>query len=207
MLNGDMRGMRRRHRTSTAVLAAGLAVLVALVLGGCSNDDPKYKPGTLPPLSPSGSASGSASTTPTASPTGTQGLSDKEQVKAVYLGFIRHYQQAEDQPPARRRSFLAQWMTDPGLTSMTKAIDKQVEEHKHSSGHFAVNIISIKVSGSTATVDDCLDQRHFDMKDTRTGKVVGEGSDFVWTLVRMKHTEVGWRVSKPTYRNKSCVPH
>ncbi|HEX6445427.1 MAG TPA: hypothetical protein VF053_10090 [Streptosporangiales bacterium] len=181
-----------------------LVVVAALTLAACSTNDPKYRPGTLPPLSPTPTAVASSSASP--SPTGTRGMADKDQVRVVYLGFVRHYQQAEDQPAGRRRAFLSQWMTDPGLASMTKAIDQQVAQHRHSSGRFRPNIMSIKVSGSTAIVDDCLDQRHFHMKDTRTGKVVGGGSDFLWAVVTLKKAAEGWRVSNPSYRNKTCVP-
>lgn len=181
-----------------------LAALASLSLVGCSHSDSRYRPGTLPPLSPSSAAS--VSTTRKPAPTGTQGLSDRDQIKSIYVQFVRHYQQAEDQPAAQRRAFLSRWMTDPGLSSMTEAIDRQVAEHKHSSGKFSPHIMSIRVTGSTATVNDCLDQRHFHMKDTRTGKVVGDGSDFLWTVVTLSHTAVGWRVSNPSYRNKTCVP-
>lgn len=199
-----MRWIRLSHHIAGTALAVGLPGALALSLVGCASDNPDERPGTLPPLTPTETTSSGRTTTPT--PSSTHSKSDKEEIRTVYVGFVRHYQQAEDQPATRRMAFLSRWMTEPGLSSMTRAIDQQVAQHKHSSGTFKPHIMSITISGSTATVNDCLDQRHFHMKDTRTGKIVGGGSDFLWTVVTMKHTQEGWRVSNPSYRNKACVP-
>lgn len=199
-----MRAVCRTSHRSRPAISVGLFGVIVSILVGCSNDDPSYEPGTLPPLSAPETTSTPAMRTST--PSSTHQVSDKDEIRAIYVGFVRHYQQAEDEPAARRKAYLSRWMTDPGLSSMSQAIDQQVAQHKHSSGRFSPNIVSIKISGPTAVVSDCLDQRHFHMKDTRTGKVVGGGSDFLWTVVTLKQTEEGWRVSNPSYRSKECVP-
>lgn len=197
-----MSGSHRHHRTSRAQISAGLALLCAAILIGCTHGDPKYRPGTLPPLSPSETPSDSV--TPTQTPSGTQGISDKDQVNAVYLGFLKNYPEAQDVPKARRRLYLSRWMTEPGLSSMVKGINDEVAQHQRNVGGFVPHIMSIRVSGTTATVNDCMDQSKFDVKDTRTGKIVSSGPDHVWTVVYMKKTPDGWRVSHPTWKHRSC---
>lgn len=193
-----MRRMQSHHSTGQAVLTVGLVGIVASILVACSKDDPNYKPGTLPPIS-------SSVATATSKPTDTRVTSDKDEVEAVYRGFLKHFPSAQDVPKARRRSYLAQWMTDPGLSSMVKGINKQVDSHQRIVGTYTPHIRSIRMKGRSATVSDCVDQSHFNVRDTRTGKIVSNGPDRVWTVVYMKRTAEGWRVSDPTWRRKSCT--
>jgi hypothetical protein len=204
-LGAAMQGSHRRHRTSSALVSAGLVVLVAIVLSACSSDDPKYRPGTLPPLSPSASPSGSPSPTPSAS--ATQGLSDREQVRAVYLDFITHYPAVQTQPRDRRQQFLSTWMVDPALSAMKRSIDRQVSNHERVDGLAIPHIMSIRVTRSNAVVNDCADQSRVHTVDTRTGRSIDKSaSPTTWLVTWLKRTNAGWRVDRLGYRDKSCVP-
>lgn len=198
-----MRETGRRHHASRAVHMVGLALVVAMTVTGCAKDDPKYRPGTLPPLSPSKTMFTPITRAPT--PRGTDAMSDKEQVKAIYVGFVKHYPAAQDVPKEGRRKYLSQWMTEPGLSAMVKGVNEEVAQHQRNFGAFVPHIMSISVRGTRATVNDCMDQSRFNVKDTRTGKVVSSGPDRVWTIVYMKRTSDGWRVSHPTWKRQSCT--
>jgi hypothetical protein len=200
-----MRGSLRHRRTSSALVSAGLAVLVALVFSACSNDDPKYRPGTLPPLSPSDSTSGAPSPAPSAS--GTQGMSDRQQVRTMYLDFIGHYPAVQKQPEGRRQQFLSTWMVDPALSAMKHSIDRQLANHERVDGLAVPHIMSIRVTGTSAVVNDCADQSRVRTVDTRTGRTIDDStSPTTWLVTWMKKTAAGWRVSRLGYRDKSCVP-
>lgn len=198
-----MRGMCRLRETSRAVHALGLALVVAMALTGCTDDDPKYSPGTLPPLSPTETTSTPVTGAP--SPSRTHGMSDEEQVKTVYIGFVKHYPLAQNVSKSSRRKYLSRWMTEPGLSTMVEGINDEVEQHQRNVGAFVPHIMSISVKGSSATVSDCMDQSKFNVRDTRTGKIVSTGPDRVWTIVYMKRTSNGWRVSHPTWKRQSCT--
>lgn len=204
-LRDAMRGSHRHHHISSALLSAGLAVLVAFVIGACSTNDPKYRPGTLPPLSPS--APTSASTSPTASASGTQGMSDREQIRALYVDFIRHYPAVQRQPGSRRQQFLSTWMVDPALSAMKRSIDRQMAHHERVDGLAIPHIMSIQIAATSATVNDCADQSRVRKVDTRTGRTIDDsGSSTTWLVTWLKKTDVGWRVSRLGYRDKSCAP-
>ncbi|HEX6444988.1 MAG TPA: hypothetical protein VF053_07880 [Streptosporangiales bacterium] len=180
-----------------------MAALLALGLAACSHDDPGSRYGSVSPLPPH-----SASATPTPTPTGTQGMSDKAQVKALYLDFIVHYPKAQDMSKTERRTYLSQWLVDPGLTRYEKGIQKQIDKHERFEGAIEPHVFSVEVSENRATVEDCAGQSHTQLRNTNTGKVVVHGPDRrAWIIARMKRTDSGWRIYYTDSPIKSCAWH
>lgn len=201
-----MRGTGREKRRSRAAVVGGLVAVVFLVLSGCSNNDPRYHPSTLAPLTQSPTDAASASPVGSPTPTGTQGMQDKDQVNAIYVEFLANYRRAQDLDAPRRRSYLAAWMADPGLSDAVKVFAQQHRNHQRSTGNLVPRILSIHVSGDTASVNACVDQRKFNIVDSRTGKVLtGGGSATYWAVASLRRTAIGWRIVKLTDRRKKCA--
>lgn len=177
--------------------------LLTLAPVACTHDDPGRRYGSVSPLPP-GSASPTA--TPTTTPTGTQGMSDQAQVKALYLDFTARNMRVQDYPRSRWRSYLSQWTTDPALTQFIDGTKAQLGKHQRFEGEFRPHIFSVKVGEKTATVNDCTDQSHTRLRDTRTGKVAVRGpKTHAWIVARLKKTSAGWRIYYTNVRNQSCV--
>lgn len=179
-----------------------LVVVAAASLGACGEDP---QPPSLPPLTETPTPS-SASPSGRPSGTSTQGLSDKQQVEILYLDFLANYRKAQDRPKKARRAYLSRWMIDPALTQITGSINGQEQAHQRSAGKYESNIISIRLKGSDATVDDCVDQSGFVIKDTKTGEVVSDdSSDYFWAVATMKKTKKGWRIDQTGSEKEACT--
>lgn len=201
-----MQGTDRAQRSSRAAMLGGLVAMVTLTLGGCSNDDPRYHPSTLAPLTQSQTGSLSASPTRSPTPTGTQAMPDEAQVNTVYVEFIGNYRRAQDLDASERRPYLARWMADPGLGDAVRVFAEQQRNHQRSTGKLVPRIISTHVSGDSATVNACVDQRKFNLVDSRTGKVLtAGGSPTYWAVASLRRTAHGWRIVKLTDRRKKCA--
>lgn len=184
-----MRGTRRFSRVGMA------SVLLAVSTASCS-DDAGRKPATLPPVTPS-------SISPT--PATTEGLSDKEQVRAVYVAYVAGYPKGERMSPRERREYLAQWLIEPVLTRYVDGMERQAKEGQVSEGKRVVRIFSIKVAGKTAHVDDCADESGVSLKDAKTGDIVKKGKPNVWAVATLKKTSAGWRISNTDANEESCA--
>lgn len=185
-------------RRTTAGIVAALLLASSVA---CTHDDPDRKYGSVSPL-PTQPA------TPTASPTpsGTQGMSDREQVRALYLDFNARNMRVQDYPRSRWRSYLSQWAIDPALKQFVDGTRAQVDKHQRFEGAFEPHIFSVKVVGRKATVNDCTDQSHTLLRDKRTGKVTVRGpKKRAWIVARLKKTSVGWRIYYTNVRDQSCV--
>lgn len=183
-------------RVRRAAVAAALAVLLAgAAAAGCGagGDD---RPRTIPSLDPSW-------TIPRPSPTGTEGMTDKEQIRAVYLDYNAHFQEAETMGRKERRRFLSQWLVNPALTDHVEGIGQQVRKGQRGHGHGIAHVIGIVVHGRTARLDDCLDESHIVIKDA-SGKVVKRGHKDVWLTSRATRTSRGWRLARFYTPEKSC---
>lgn len=186
----------------SCVLVTAIALLA---VAGCGPGE-REKPATLPPVTPGDSSSGETSIqSPSPSATTTHGLSDEEQVRAIYVAFLARYREGQDMQKVERKRHLSQWMTDPALSSTVEGIEEQRKAHKRSYGEFTPHIMSTKLSGDTATVNDCVDQSDFVLKNTRTGKIEGgESPDRFWSVATLEKTPSGWRVSFTKVKDESC---
>lgn len=194
----------RRVRTATAV--AGLVVLTALP--GCGSD-PDEEPAVLPPITttpatpaPVGTA---PSPSPTPTPTGTAGMSDRAQVRFVYLRVAAAYRKARQMPATERRPYLAQWMVDPALGIFVDAMAQEERRHERITANRVPHVFNVTVDDGTAHVDDCSDDSKSLRKDTDTGEVVGGGSEHLWYMADLKETGDGWRVYRTATRNEPCA--
>ncbi|MBO0826741.1 MAG: hypothetical protein J2P24_03080 [Streptosporangiales bacterium] len=189
-----------KRRLGSAI-AGAVAALLTVGLAACSHDDPGSRYGSVSPLPPH-----SATPTPTPTPTGTQGMSDQAQVKALYLDFIVHYTKAQDMPKSKRRTYLSRWLIEPGLTRYEQGIQEQLDKHERFEGAFESRVFSVKVSGSSATIDDCAGQSRTLLRSTKTGKVIIHGPKRrAWITAKMKHTEAGWRIYYTNSPSRSCA--
>lgn len=130
-------------------------------------------------------------------------MSDKEQVRTIYLAYATHYQEGERMPLSERRKFLAQWMSEPALSEYVNGMERQVASGERSHGRDRPHVMSIVVAGAKATVDDCLDETKVSITN-RTGKVVRQGKKNIWTVTDLKRTSTGWRVTEVDTRDKRC---
>ena len=183
------------------MIGGTLAALLAIGLAACTHDGPGSRYGSVTPLPPH-----SASPTPTPAPTGTQGMSDKAQVKALYLDLMHHYAAAQAQPTAKRRRYLKQWLTEPVLSQFTRDIASRDKNHQRFEGVVKPHVFSLSVKGNRASVEDCNDQSHTVIRDLRTGKVVLKGKTKpLWITARLKQTDQGWRIYYTNAKSASCV--
>lgn len=184
------------------LVTLGVAALIATTVSCADEEEPRE----LKSLSPSERANtASSSSTPTATPT--EGMSDREQIRTVYVDFLTHYTDAQDVPRGKkRRQFLAQWLVEPALSGLTKDINKQQDKGERSSGHLEPNIMTIVVDGKKTEVNDCIDQRQFLVKNKK-GKVVRGGDpDYFWGVTFFRQTDRGWRIHYVASEDKKCVP-
>lgn len=190
-----MRGSSRR------IVLAACAVLLTATSGCGPGED--EQPATLPPVTPSTTAP----TSPSPVPTRTEGLSDKAQVRTVYTEFLIHHLDAQDQPKESRRKFLSQWMIDPALRTHLEDFNRQQKDHQRTSGQYKSNIIEIRVKRDDATVEDCIDQRSYKLRDSRTGRTLAVDSedDFFWGVTTLRRVRDGWRVDQTGYKDETCT--
>lgn len=180
--------------------AQTLAVASIFVLAACitaCREDPRYSPTTVSPLA---TASGLPSSPDS---TGTTGMSDRGQIRAVYLAYATRYQDGERMPLTRRRKFLAQWMSEPALSDYVNGMERQAASGERSHGRDQPHIMSIVVKGPKGTVDDCLDETNVSIVN-KAGKVIRRGKKNIWTVTNLKRTPAGWRVTQVDTRDKSC---
>ncbi|MGH3095365.1 MAG: hypothetical protein ACRDMV_05120 [Streptosporangiales bacterium] len=195
-------------RTATAV---PLLVLTAMgALTGCAFG-PDEEPAALPPITatpttpaPVGTLP-SPSLTPTPTPTGTAGMSNRKQVKFVYLRVAAAYRKAKQMPAEDRRSYLARWMVDPALGIFVDAMAREDRRQERITASRVPHVFNVTVDGDVAHVDDCSDDSQSLRKDTDTGEVVGGGSEHLWYAADLKETSDGWRVYRTSIRSEPCA--
>lgn len=204
------RGCGGRHSAARCVFVSGIlrrvavaaaALTLSLGLTACTHDDPDSRYGSVSPLPPH-----STSPTPTPTPTSTRGMSDKAQVKALYLDFTAQNMRVQDLPPSRWRPYLSRWAIDPALAQFVDGTKTQLRKHQRFEGAFRPHIFNMEVADKTATVNDCTDQSHTLLRDVKTGKVAVKGPKTrAWIVAHLKKTSVGWRIYSTNVRNQSCV--
>lgn len=178
------------------------AVLTLVAVAAACTKDPE--PTELPPL-PSTPTPGSSSPSP--SPTGTEGLTDREQVRVMNVEFLKHYREAQDVPKAERKKFLTQWMTDAAAQEMADNIEAQRKKHLRSKGHFISNVTTVTFRDGQAIIRNCVDQSKFALLDERTGKDVGgDHYDYFLAEYTLTRTDDGWRVSASKDLKRTCTP-
>lgn len=187
-----MRGSLRQ----TAVTIGIIASLGAM--SACAKDG-RYSPTTLSPV-PSASKSSPTPTTPD-----TAGLSDREQVRTIYLDFAVNFPRAERMEPSKRRRFLSQWMAEPLLSEFLKGMDKQIRAGNHAHGRRYPDIFSIRIAGRDARVDDCVDESKVYIRSDKNGKVVRRGKPNLWQVADLSKTSHGWRIVGIDAKEKPCV--
>lgn len=178
-------------------LAVGSIITLLASVPACT-DDPRRSPTTVPPLP-------TVSNSPHSSdPSDTTGMSDKGQIRAIYLAYATRYQEGERMPLTKRREFLAQWMSEPALTDYVNGMEEQTASGQRSHGRDRPHIMSIEIKGVEATVNDCLDETKVSITN-KAGKVVRRGKKNIWTVTVLKHTSPGWRVTQVDTRDKPCT--
>lgn len=170
--------------------------MVLLAATSACRNDPHLSPTTVSPLPSAVSAS------PTTS--GTYGLSDADQVRAIYKEFAVENWAAERLPQSKRRSYLARWMIDPALARYVEGMALLRKRGRIDKGRPVSHLMGVRVSRNTAVLNDCSDQSKVTTV-TSKGKVVDRGARHTWLVVTMKRTATGWRVSDTNIRDKSCA--
>lgn len=186
-----------RGTMAQTLAAVGIALLLAAT-SACA-DDPRYSPTTVRPVH----SVDSSSTTPT--PTATNGLPEDEQVKVVYTSYVQRWSHAQDLPPKKRRTYLAQWLADPLLSAALQVIASQRSKHHRLQGTGVPHVQSLKIHGSRATLYDCSDASGFAIRDTRTGKRVSKQYSHIAYAVQARKTEMGWRIIGNEMKGSSCT--
>lgn len=201
-----MRG--RRVRTTAAVPLLALTVLSGLP--GCAFQ-PDEEPAVLPPVTATPTMPAPVGTLPSpshsspANPSGTAEMSNRKQVRFVYLRVAAAYRKAKQKPAEDRRPYLAQWMVDPALSVFVDAMAREDRRHEHITASRVPHVFNVSVDGDVAHVDDCSDDSKSLRKDTDTGEVVGGGSEHLWYAADLKETSDGWRVYRTSVRDEPCA--
>lgn len=182
-------------------VATTAAALMLAAAAACTKDP---EPTELPPLP---STPTPASSSPSPSPTGTEGLTDRGQVRVMNVEFLKHYREAQDVPKAERKKFLTQWMTDAAAQEMSESLEEQRKDHLRSKGYFISNVTTVTFRDGRAITRNCVDQSKFTLVDERTGKEVGgDVEDYYLAEYEFTKTGDGWRLSAAEDLRRACTP-
>lgn len=162
---------------------------------------PDEKGGTLPPLTPTARSSSIAASASVGS-----SQMETEEVRSVYLGFLKSYVRAQRVSPRLRATYLAKWLAEPRLTDTVKSLAYDEKHYIRTVGADRSHIIDIEQSGSRATVEDCLDRTHIYAVDSRTGNRINgsRGPGHFWVTTMLRKTSMGWRVYKAKHEARRC---
>jgi hypothetical protein len=156
-----MRRKRNVARRTRRVATALVALAPVLLLGGCGDEAPSALPaGSGPAGAPAAAAAAATTTPPPAQP-----------VVAGYLRFwdavIAAHRASDPALPV-----LAATAADPQLGRVRKAVAVNRQQRISLRGTVAHRTGAVRVTGSTASVEDCYDLSKWDPVDVRTGAAI-----------------------------------
>jgi hypothetical protein len=137
----------------TAML--GAAALAALAAGCGSSPQPVSLPATSQPA-----------------PTTAAPISPAAAVAAAYTTFWSADGTAERSDPATAQKLLTPYVSEPYLGHLLTQMDPYRVRDEEAYGYVIPHITSVTVTGDRALVQDCQDQSHAALADSRTGKVI-----------------------------------
>lgn len=180
-----------------ALLALGTVLALA---NGCGGEGSETEGGTLPPLSSDTSAAQSVTQNPPASE------EEESAVRSAYLSYLPTYRHAQELPPTLRKRYLSRWEVDPQLTRDLKDLARDDRVHYRDMGSEISHIMSVRVEGSKATVDDCLDRGKTYVVDSRTGRRIDgtNGYRHIWAITRFRRVGRYWLVYDTAARRMTC---
>lgn len=173
------------------------AVLTFALVSGLSACADEPKPKELPSLTPSASS-------PSPSATSTKGLTDEQQVRAIYVGYATGLNHAEDLKPDERRKYLSQWLAEPVLTDRVKGIAGFLKAGYRTSGTPRPHVVKLTVDDGRAHLSACADETSLITKNIKTGERQ-RGSSGVWREFGFSYTREGWRITSVAVGKKKCV--
>ncbi|MFD8497749.1 hypothetical protein [Amycolatopsis sp. NPDC059657] len=177
------------HRT--ARFACSLAAVVAGLVGCSGSPAQKPEPGTantsVPPL-----------------PTSSVATDDRLAVETAYREFWNRLDRVPTLDESQWRSTLTEVAADPQLTITLDALGQQKRSGITGYGTETARILSVDVSGQSATVKDCQDASQSGQADAKTGKPKTVGVPRNPIAASLIRTDGGWKVSQITYPGGTC---
>lgn len=133
-------------------------------------------------------------------------MSNEQQVRVVYADYAVHWADAYRLPADERRRFLSQWTTDPLLTGILEGVVEDEEKNHRIEGRPVPHVFAVEVYDEVAQIDDCSDDSKAVIRNTRTGKIVDDGTPRRnWYVATLQKTASGWRIAGTEIKKKSCV--
>jgi hypothetical protein len=173
-------GIARNNITS---VGNGTVLLLVLLTSAC---DGRHQNAILPTRSDPGAPSVSVST------------SAEDAVRQSYSRYWAVLPDAEHaDSETRRRQLLADYSTDPQLTTALQGIDDLHGKDLTSSGYVVVHIEKVQLGIDTATVWDCQDATKALIQKRSTRKIISRGvpNDHVQATLS-RGSDGRWRISK-----------
>lgn len=183
----------RAARWPLALAGAGLA----LTMAGCGGQAAAV---ALPQKGDQATAASGAVTRP---------LTASQQVAAAYAGYWQAYAAAmTSQSPVRARAILAPYDPASQIPQQIRSLKRVWAAHDIAYGGAVPHILSIRVTGSSALLHDCLDLSHFGVEDTQTSQVVAGsfGQPRLNVYVTLMLAGGRWRVSNMQPVEVPCAP-
>lgn len=176
---------RKRIPTgATSPVLGGVALVLVLAIGACSDDDRDVAlPSTSPPAAPGSSASLTSA---------------EEVVKCSYTQYWAVLPQAEQaDSETLRRQLLSEYAAEPQLSTALRGINDLHAKDLTSSGYVVVHITKVQVNGGTATVWDCQDATKALIRKRSTGQTLSRGipNDHVRATLS-RGSDGRWRISR-----------
>ncbi|MBO2465993.1 hypothetical protein [Actinomadura violacea] len=130
---------------------------------------------------------------------------DEKAAAAAYANFVAMLERADSLPAESRRKQLATVMADPQLSRVLQRIDTMKSHHIATYGHIIVDVKSVQLTASGATVYDCQDSRNSGLMNSQTGKKLNRGvrQGNIKALL-VKAADGQWRVSKSITIGEGC---
>jgi hypothetical protein len=131
--------------------------------------------------------------------------SESNAVRSAYREFVTALERADSLPDADRKQHLSQYMVDPQLAHVLKAVEQHKADQVTTYGSVIVQINSVQVDKSEAVLRDCQDARYAGLRSTRTGKKINRGIEKRHVQATLKKgPDRRWRVSKHILLGEGC---
>jgi hypothetical protein len=185
-------------QTARAGLAAACAALAALAAAACGGQAPTV---SLPAKGGTAAPSPAVLTGPARTPV--------QAVTAAYQGYWQAYAAAmSSSRPGRARAILAPYSTPGGIATLIGSLRRVWRAGDVAYGGAVTHVRSVRVTGRSASVHDCLDLSHFGVLDKTTGQVVPNsfGLPDLNYYVTLELSGGRWRVSNMTPVEVPCTP-
>ena len=180
------------------MLASTVLAAVGLALAGCGGQQPSV---SLPAKGGTTAPSQAVLTGPARTPA--------QAVTAAYRGYWQAYAAAmTSSSPRRARALLAPYSAPGGTTALISSLRRVWRAHDVAYGAAVTHVLSVRVTGQTASVHDCLDLSHFGVLDKTSGQVVPNsfGLPDLNYYVTLELSGGRWRVSNMTPVEVPCTP-